>query len=243
MNIVAEIRRDLERLLDDPSRLTVEPAQPEYGDLTSNFPVLAPKPKSSFKNNVHIENFHVSDKRFLNIRIKTESYGAYLKSIIAVIPAQAGGVHRPTFAGADKWIPACAGMASYDAFRISYLHNLCHAILRHADKTESLSENVEVTPGDRDLVRLLSLYPWALERASATESLTPVCRYLLNLVQTFNEWWRQAPEGTLMRVIDPADPKATLARLAIVQGVQQTIALSPVGRGLGEGHEKPVRTI
>jgi arginyl-tRNA synthetase len=69
------------------------------------------------------------------------------------------------------------------------------------------------------LMRKLALYPRLLEAAAMAHEPHRVAFYLYELASEFHAQWTRGNDAPHLRFIIPDDPKLTLARLALVQGL------------------------
>jgi arginyl-tRNA synthetase len=78
--------------------------------------------------------------------------------------------------------------------------------------------------GEMSLIRRLALYPRLVEAAALAHEPHRLAFYLYELASDFHAQWNRGMESPHLRFIIQNDPRMTLARLALVQGVITVLA-------------------
>jgi len=87
--------------------------------------------------------------------------------------------------------------------------------------------------GELGLMKKIALYPRLIEAAAAAHEPHRVAFYLYELASEFHAQWSLGKDSPHLRFIIQNDPRLTVARLALVQGVATVLAsgLSLLGVG------------
>ncbi len=120
-------------------------------------------------------------------------------------------------------------------FYVHYAHARCCSVMRHAAEAlgpeaiagEALgrAELHRLTdPAELDLIRRMAGWPRLVETAAETHEPHRVAFYLQDLAAQFHLVWTKGKDDASLRFLTAADPPLTLARLALVRGVQLVIA-------------------
>jgi arginyl-tRNA synthetase len=78
--------------------------------------------------------------------------------------------------------------------------------------------------GEFALMRRLALYPRLIEAAALAHEPHRIAFYLYDLASDFHAQWNRGKDASYLRFIIQNDPKITMARLALVQGVVTVLA-------------------
>jgi len=78
--------------------------------------------------------------------------------------------------------------------------------------------------GELALMRRLALYPRLIEAAALAHEPHRIAFYLYDLASDFHAQWNRGKDASYLRFIIQNDPKITVARLALVQGVVTVLA-------------------
>jgi arginyl-tRNA synthetase len=120
-------------------------------------------------------------------------------------------------------------------FYVQYAHARCHSVLRHAEAEmpeialdgNSLSQAQLSRLTDSEeigLIKYLAGWPRTVEGAAEAYEPHRLAFYLHDVAAAFHGLWTKGKDDTSLRFLQPDDPELTRARLALVRGVQQTIA-------------------
>ncbi|KQX42893.1 arginine--tRNA ligase [Devosia sp. Root436] len=80
-----------------------------------------------------------------------------------------------------------------------------------------------VTPAELDLVRVLAAWPRTVTAAAIAHEPHRIAFYVHELSAAFHGFWAKGKDDPHLRFVNDADPKLTLARLALVDAVRQVI--------------------
>src|SRR5438876_534891 len=78
--------------------------------------------------------------------------------------------------------------------------------------------------GELALMRRLALYPRLIEAAALAHEPHRIAFYLYDLASDFHAQWNRGKDASYLRFIIQNDPRITMARLALVQGVVTVLA-------------------
>jgi arginyl-tRNA synthetase len=121
-------------------------------------------------------------------------------------------------------------------FYVQYAHARARSVFRNARQAfPGLAQEEGAQLAEAELVRLddegelalikrLALYPRVLEGAIATHEPHRIAFYLFELASEFHGHWTRGKDLPHLRFIIQNDPQLTMARLALVQGVDTAIA-------------------
>ena len=120
-------------------------------------------------------------------------------------------------------------------FYVQYAHARCHSVLRHAEaempeialdgSTLAQAQLSRLTDSEEiGLIKYLAGWPRTVEGAAEAYEPHRLAFYLHDLAAAFHGLWTKGKDDTTLRFLQPDDPELTRARLALVRGVQQTIA-------------------
>ena len=107
-------------------------------------------------------------------------------------------------------------------YYVQYAHARIASIVRKAreagfERAEGVAGTLDGAP-EAALVRALARFPEVVEDAAAARETQGVTTFATDLATTFHSFYRDA------RVLDPADPERTRARLALVEATRITLA-------------------
>jgi arginyl-tRNA synthetase len=138
-------------------------------------------------------------------------------------------------------------------FYVQYGHARAHSIFRNAREVlpelpeeadarvryltdaslELLTDSAELA-----LMKKIAAYPRLIEAAAAAHEPHRVAFYLYELASEFHaQWTRGGKESPHLRFIIQSDPRVTMARLALVQGVVTVLASGLALLGVGAPEE------
>jgi arginyl-tRNA synthetase len=120
-------------------------------------------------------------------------------------------------------------------FYVQYAHARTHSVMRMAREADP---KIDLTPAglaraalDRltdpaelGLIKLLAAWPRQVEAAAEAHEPHRLAFYLYDLAAAFHALWTKGKEEARLRFIIEGDATLTLARLALVRGLQQVIA-------------------
>jgi len=124
-------------------------------------------------------------------------------------------------------------------FYVQYAHARCHSVFRNAREVvrDLPGESAErarflaagaldqlADPADLALMRKIALYPRVLEAAATAHEPHRIAFYLYDLASEFHALWNKGNDSPHLRFIIQNDPKMTVARLALVEGVVTVLA-------------------
>jgi arginyl-tRNA synthetase len=124
-------------------------------------------------------------------------------------------------------------------FYVQYAHARCHSVFRNARAVvpdlpaESVARakflalgplDALSDPADLALIRKIALYPRVLEGAATAHEPHRIAFYLYELASEFHALWNKGNDSPHLRFIIQNDPKMTVARLALVEGVITVLA-------------------
>jgi len=124
-------------------------------------------------------------------------------------------------------------------FYVQYAHARCHSVFRNArevvpDLPTDSAERAQflaagaldrlADPADLALMRKIALYPRVLEAAATAHEPHRIAFYLYELASEFHALWNKGNDSPHLRFIIQNDPKMTVARLALVEGVVTVLA-------------------
>lgn len=119
-------------------------------------------------------------------------------------------------------------------FYVQYAHARACSIFRTADRdipgldfspAALAAAEVELlaSPADLELIRLLASWPRTVAAAAVAHEPHRIAFYVHDLAAAFHGFWAKGKDDPSLRFVNPADPKLTLARLALVDAVRQVI--------------------
>lgn len=119
-------------------------------------------------------------------------------------------------------------------FYVQYAHARACSIFRTAQRDVAgldyspaalAGAQVELlsAPADLELIRLLASWPRTVAAAAVAHEPHRIAFYVHDLAAAFHGFWAKGKDDHSLRFVNPADPKLTLARLALVDAVRQVI--------------------
>ncbi|MEO5374080.1 MAG: arginine--tRNA ligase [Alphaproteobacteria bacterium] len=132
-------------------------------------------------------------------------------------------------------------------FYVQYAHARACSVFRHAAEAfpgVDLSPDALAAgplhrltdPAELALIRMLAGWPRLVEGAAEAHEPHRLAYYLYDLAAAFHGLWNKGNDDADLRFLSPSDPEASLARLALVQGMATVIA-----SGLSVFGVEPVR--
>ncbi|HUA56990.1 MAG TPA: arginine--tRNA ligase [Candidatus Sulfotelmatobacter sp.] len=121
-------------------------------------------------------------------------------------------------------------------FYVQYAHARAASVMRHA-AAELNKQELNVVglleadlkyltdPAELGLIRQLANWPRIVEAAAEAHEPHRVAFYLNDLAAGFHALWNKGKDDATLRFVVPGDPDQTLARLALVQGVKNVLAV------------------
>ena len=120
-------------------------------------------------------------------------------------------------------------------FYVQYAHARTRSVFRQAesempavarDETALAGASLErlTDSGEMALIRRLAEYPRVIEAAAAAHEPHRVAFYLHDLASEFHGHWNRGKELPQLRFINPADPDATQARLALIHATKLVLS-------------------
>jgi len=120
-------------------------------------------------------------------------------------------------------------------FYVQYAHARCASVLRHAavemgaeaiaDAALAGADLGRLTdPAELDLIKAMAGWPRMVETAAEAHEPHRVAFYLQDLAALFHALWNKGKDDARLRFIHADDAPLTLARLALVRGLQVVIA-------------------
>jgi arginyl-tRNA synthetase len=124
-------------------------------------------------------------------------------------------------------------------FYVQYAHARCHSVFRNAravvpelpadagNRAKFLAAGALdqlADPADLALIRKIALFPRVLEGAATAHEPHRIAFYLYDLASEFHAFWNKGNDSPHLRFIIQNDPKMTVARLALVEGVITVLA-------------------
>jgi len=82
-----------------------------------------------------------------------------------------------------------------------------------------------VGEGELELLRVLAQWPRQVALAARSHEPHRIAFYLYDLAGALHALWAQGKQQPSLRFVNDKDPKMSLARLALVAGVRQVLAL------------------
>jgi arginyl-tRNA synthetase len=118
---------------------------------------------------------------------------------------------------------------------VQYAHARAHSVLRHAraelsdlaiGPAELAAAALEplADPAEIALIRQLAGWPRLVESAAEAHEPHRLAFYMYDVAAGFHGLWTKGKDDASLRFVVKDEPRTTLARLALVQGVQFVIA-------------------
>lgn len=119
-------------------------------------------------------------------------------------------------------------------FYVQYAHARACSIFRKIQnemphlKTDagalaSAEVDVLTSAADLELIRLLAAWPRTVAAAAVAHEPHRIAFYVHDLAAAFHGFWAKGNDDPSLRFVNAADPKLTLARLALVDAVRQVV--------------------
>jgi arginyl-tRNA synthetase len=119
-------------------------------------------------------------------------------------------------------------------FYVQYAHARAYSIFKTArrdlpdlDVSPAALAGAEVemldTPEELDLIRVLASWPRTVAQAALAHEPHRIAFYAHELAAAFHGLWAKGKDNPDLRFVNEAEPKLTLARLALVDAVRQVI--------------------
>lgn len=119
-------------------------------------------------------------------------------------------------------------------FYVQYAHARACSIFKTAErdipalKTDAaaLAEaevSLLTSAADLELIRLLAAWPRTVAAAAVAHEPHRIAFFVHDLAAAFHGFWAKGKDDPSLRFVNPADPKLTLARLALVDAVRQVV--------------------
>ncbi len=116
-------------------------------------------------------------------------------------------------------------------FYVHYAHARIRSVMRHAEEAGVDTADLAAAPLDAlaheaeiALVKVLARWPRTVEGAAMAREPHRIAAYLHELAGAFHALWNKGRDHPSLRFLGGNNAGATRARLALLQGVQQTIA-------------------
>ena len=116
-------------------------------------------------------------------------------------------------------------------FYVHYAHARIRSVMRHAEEAGVDTADLAAAPLDAlaheaeiALVKVLARWPRTVEGAAMAREPHRIASYLHELAGAFHALWNKGRDHPSLRFLGGNNAGATRARLALLQGVQQTIA-------------------
>jgi len=137
-------------------------------------------------------------------------------------------------------------------FYVQYGHARAHSIFRNAREAgfevpvdnagrigwlQDAALDLLADSAELNLMKKIALYPRLIEAAAAAHEPHRVAFYLYELASEFHAQWTRGKDSPNLRFIIQNDPRLTVARLALVQGVATVLASGLALLGVGAPEE------
>jgi arginyl-tRNA synthetase len=120
-------------------------------------------------------------------------------------------------------------------FYVHYAHARCRSVIRHAETEFGPAAVADAAlrqanlarltdPAELDLIKRMAAWPRVVEDAAVAHEPHRIAFYLQDLAEVFHRLWTKGKDDARLRFLAPSDRQLTLARLALVRGLQLVIA-------------------
>jgi len=119
-------------------------------------------------------------------------------------------------------------------FYVQYAHARTHSVFRNAardlpgldlspDMLAKADLSLIASQDELELVRMVASWPRQVAAAARAHEPHRLAFYLHDLAAAFHAFWAKGKENPELRFVNQADPKMTVARLALVDSVRQVL--------------------
>ncbi len=110
---------------------------------------------------------------------------------------------------------------------MQYTHARCVSVLAAAPMapgSAAVDYGLLCQPEERALVRKLAAYPTAVAEAAQEWEPSVVAQYLLGIAADFNSYWTRGNKDRTVRILQPAEPALTEARVTLTAAVRSVLS-------------------